>query len=61
MIAQLSRIDPARLRVVSGPKQNAREDGVDFESFKSEFHLDYVLQGWVRRAEGEILDRLPPA
>jgi TolB-like protein/Tfp pilus assembly protein PilF len=54
MIAQLSRIDPARLGVVSGPKHKATEDGDNFESFKSEFHLDYVLQGWVRRAEGEI-------
>ena len=55
MISALSRIDPARLRIIAGPRLTGAETPAEqIEHLQREFNLDYLLRGSVRRSGDSI-------
>jgi TolB-like protein/thioredoxin-like negative regulator of GroEL len=55
MISALSRIDPKRLRVISGPKlENSDASAEHIDRLQRQLDLDYLLRGSVRRSEDKV-------
>jgi len=55
MISALSRIDPARLRIIAGPRlTGATPPAEQIDRLQREFNLDYLLRGSVRRSGDSI-------
>lgn len=55
MISSLSRIDPLRLRIITGPKLTGAESTTDqMEKLRRQFNLDFLLKSSIRRFGDKI-------